>query len=219
VEFESASVQVVPRARGGQFLATWSRDVAGNLADITLRAVRVLRGARAILAEDTRHTRKLLNHLGIRTPLWSLHEHNEKAKLSQVLRHLDMGDALALVSDAGTSGPASVCWSICPSVCLIVFPLFCSLSCTGMPAISDPGLLLVAAAVEAGHRVYPIPGPSAALAALVASGLPTAEFMFVGFLPAKAMARRRRLQELTGELLVRTGHNFPTAVDSIYPTV
>ncbi|KAK9824473.1 hypothetical protein WJX72_010617 [[Myrmecia] bisecta] len=122
--------------------------------------------ADAVLAEDTRHSRKLLTHLGISTPLISFHTHNEAARQNKVLERLDAGAALALISDAG------------------------------MPAISDPGADLVAAVVQAGHRVIPIPGPSAVLSALVASGLSTSEFLFAGFLPPKAGARKKRLQEL-----------------------
>ncbi|KAK9839617.1 hypothetical protein WJX81_001224 [Elliptochloris bilobata] len=124
--------------------------------------------ASVILAEDTRHTSKLLKHFGVRTPLISFHGHNEYSKADQVLERLRAGAAVALVSDAG------------------------------MPAVSDPGAGLVAAAAAAGLRVTPVPGPSAVLSALVASGLPTAEFHFAGFLPPKAHARRQRLAQLAG---------------------
>lgn len=138
----------------------------GNLEDVTVRALRVLREAAGILAEDTRRTRVLLDHHGISTRPRSLHAHNERARVAEVLATLEGGGSMALVSDAGT------------------------------PLVSDPGERLVAAVVEAGHEVVPIPGPSAVLAALVASGLETTPFLFVGFLPRKAGERRRRLEDL-----------------------
>ncbi|MBW2396918.1 MAG: 16S rRNA (cytidine(1402)-2'-O)-methyltransferase, partial [Deltaproteobacteria bacterium] len=119
-----------------------------------------------ILAEDTRHTRVLLDHHGIGTRPRSLHAHNERARVAEVLEALDEGGSIALVSDAGT------------------------------PLVSDPGERLVAAVAAAGHEVVPIPGPSAVLAALVASGLETTPFLFVGFLPRKAGERRARLSGL-----------------------
>lgn len=137
----------------------------GNLEDITLRALRILREVQLIAAEDTRHTRKLLAHYDIHTPLTSYHEHNRFAKLPAILDALNRGD-VALVSDAG------------------------------MPGISDPGVELVQAAVQAGHTVSPVPGPSALIAALVASGLPTEAFAFFGFLPRKPDERRACLQNL-----------------------
>jgi 16S rRNA (cytidine1402-2'-O)-methyltransferase len=138
----------------------------GNLEDITLRAARVLREANLIACEDTRHTRKLLNHLALDKPLWSYHEHNEKIRAPELVGRLKAGQSVALVSDAGT------------------------------PLVSDPGFRLVEAAIAAGIEVCPIPGPSAALAALAASGLPTDSFRFCGFLPAKSAQRRRALEEL-----------------------
>ena len=132
----------------------------GNLEDVTLRALRVLREADLVLAEDTRRTRILLSRHDIRTRPRSFHAHNEAQRSGEVLEALSRGSSVALVSDAGT------------------------------PAISDPGERLVAAAIEAGHAVVPVPGPSAVLSALVASGLPTAPFLFLGFLP-----RRRGEQE------------------------
>ena len=136
----------------------------GNLEDITLRAVRTLRDADRILAEDTRHTVRLLQHLGLRTPLSSLHGHNEQSRVAQVLGWLAEGQRLALVSDAGT------------------------------PAISDPGQVLVAAARAAGHRVVPIPGACAFVAAASAAGLPTDRLHFLGFLPGRPGRRRKALQ-------------------------
>ena len=132
----------------------------GNLEDITARALRVLREAGLIAAEDTRHTRQLLAHFDIHSPMTSYYEHNKLAKLDQILSALAAGD-VALVSDAGT------------------------------PGLSDPGYELVRAALHAGHAVVPIPGPSALLAALVASGLPTDAFVYLGFLPRKGSDRQR----------------------------
>jgi 16S rRNA (cytidine1402-2'-O)-methyltransferase len=132
----------------------------GNLEDITLRALRVLREARIVAAEDTRRTARLLTHYGITTPTLSLHAHNEHARTPGLLDRLRAGESIALVTDAGT------------------------------PLLSDPGLGLVRAAIEADLRVEPIPGPSAILAALVASGLPAREFLFLGFPPNKSRARK-----------------------------
>ena len=140
----------------------------GNLEDITQRALRTLRAVELIAAEDTRHTRKLLEHYKIDTPLISYHEHNKLVRVERLLETLDRGE-VALVSDAGT------------------------------PGLSDPGYLLVQAALAAGHRVSPIPGPSAPIAALVASGLPTDAFIFLGYLPRKTAERRRLLKNLAGE--------------------
>jgi 16S rRNA (cytidine1402-2'-O)-methyltransferase len=138
----------------------------GNLGDITLRALDVLKRADRIACEDTRQTQKLLNHFGIATPTVSLHEHNEHERAVELVERLRNGARVALVSDAGT------------------------------PGISDPGSRLVTEAIAAGVAVIPIPGANAALSALVASGLPTDEFQFIGFLPEKAGARRTRLEAL-----------------------
>ncbi len=140
----------------------------GNLEDVTLRALRVLREADLLLAEDTRRTRTLLDRHGIALLPRSLHAHNEAARSDEVLEALAAGRQVALVSDAGT------------------------------PLVSDPGERLVARAIAAGHRVVPVPGASAALAALVASGLPARAFCFVGFLPRKAGERAARLAALAG---------------------
>ncbi len=140
----------------------------GNLEDVSLRALALLERVGTLLAEDTRHTRKLLTRFGIRRRVRSHHEHNEQRSIPQVLRALATGGSVALVSDAGT------------------------------PAISDPGQRLVRAVIEAGHAVVPVPGPSAPLAALVASGLPTDRFCFVGYPPRTAAARLRFLRELRG---------------------
>lgn len=137
----------------------------GNLEDITLRALRVLREARLIAAEDTRHTRTLLERYEITTPCISYHEHNKLARRDEILTALLEGD-VALVSDAGT------------------------------PALSDPGFELVGACIEAGFVVSPIPGPSAPIAALVASGLSSERFAYVGFLPRRSAERRALLAEM-----------------------
>lgn len=155
-----------PLAPGLYLVAT----PVGNLEDITLRALRVLRTADRIACEDTRQTRKLLERYGITTPTLSSHEHNEAARSRQLLAELKQGARIAVVSDAGT------------------------------PGISDPGMVLAAAAMAAGIPVYPIPGASAALTALVASGLSTESFYFLGFPPAKAGARRTVLEELAERL-------------------
>ena len=141
----------------------------GNLADITARALDVLRAVDVIAAEDTRHSRTLITHFGLDTPLMSLHEHNEHAAMAAVLQRLSAGDAVALISDAGT------------------------------PLISDPGFPLVRAAREQGYAVIPVPGACAAIAALSVGGLPTDRFVFEGFLPAKSQARVTRLAELQRE--------------------
>jgi 16S rRNA (cytidine1402-2'-O)-methyltransferase len=138
----------------------------GNLGDITLRALDILRRVDLIACEDTRQTQKLLNHFEIATPTVSCHEHNEHRRAEELLASLKTGARIALVSDAG------------------------------MPGISDPGTWLATEAIAAGLAVIPIPGANAALSALGASGLPTGEFHFIGFLPEKAGARRTRLEEL-----------------------
>jgi 16S rRNA (cytidine1402-2'-O)-methyltransferase len=137
----------------------------GNLEDITLRALRVLREAPLIAAEDTRHTRKLLNHFGIATRALSYHQHSPAAREEAILGALAAGD-VALVTDAG------------------------------MPGISDPGQPLVAAALAAGHTVVPVPGPTAVIAALAASGLPSDQFTFLGFLPRRSAERRQALADV-----------------------
>jgi 16S rRNA (cytidine1402-2'-O)-methyltransferase len=141
----------------------------GNLGDITLRALEVLRGVDRIACEDTRQTQKLLNHFQISTPTVSCHQHNERQRAEELVKALKAGGRIALVSDAG------------------------------MPGISDPGGWLVPAAIAAQIPVIPVPGANAALSALVASGLPTDEFHFIGFLPEKAGARRTRLEKLAAE--------------------
>ncbi len=141
----------------------------GNLADFTARAQTVLAGVQQILAEDTRHSAKLLKAYGISTPLLSLHEHNEEVRTTEVLERLARGEALALISDAGT------------------------------PLISDPGFRLVCAVRDRNLAVTAIPGPSALTAALSIAGQPTDRFVFEGYLPARAGTRRNRLDALAGE--------------------
>lgn len=138
----------------------------GNLADWSARAISVLRAAHTIYAEDTRHSQTLLNHHDIRTPLRSLHEHNEQQRVAELAGLLSQGETLALISDAGT------------------------------PLISDPGFKLVRELRAQGCRVSPLPGPCALIAALSCAGLPTDRFSFEGFLPAKNGPRRERLQAL-----------------------
>ncbi|MBE9001940.1 MULTISPECIES: 16S rRNA (cytidine(1402)-2'-O)-methyltransferase [unclassified Nostoc] len=141
----------------------------GNLEDITFRAVRILQTVDIIAAEDTRHTGKLLQHFQVKTPQVSYHEHNRTSRIPELLEHLINDKAIALVSDAG------------------------------MPGISDPGYELVKACIEAGISVVPIPGASAAITALSASGLPTDRFVFEGFLPAKTQQRQEYLESLQTE--------------------
>lgn len=138
----------------------------GNLEDITLRALRTLRECDLIACEDTRHTRKLLNRYEIQKPLISCHEHNEHERAQQLVQRVQAGQAVAIVSDAG------------------------------LPGISDPGYRVVQAAIAAGVRVIPIPGPSAVDTAVVASGLPTDSFLYAGFLPAKSGQRIKALEAL-----------------------
>ena len=141
----------------------------GNLEDVTLRALRILREVSVIAAEDTRRTARLLQHYSISTPTTSLHQHNEGLRGPVLLSRLQAGESIALVSDAGT------------------------------PVVSDPGSSLVASAHAAGIRVEPIPGASAAVAALSASGLPAEEFTFLGFPPARGKARKTWFESLAGE--------------------
>lgn len=138
----------------------------GNLDDLTYRAVRVLSEVDIVACEDTRHSQKLLHHYGIKAKTVSYHEHNERDRAGELLASINSGLDVAIVSDAGT------------------------------PGISDPGFRVVRMALEAGLRVVPIPGPTALVSALVASGLPSDEFFFAGFLPARSGARRTRLAEL-----------------------
>ncbi|PAU75665.1 16S rRNA (cytidine(1402)-2'-O)-methyltransferase [Halomonas salipaludis] len=140
----------------------------GNLDDLSPRAARLLGEVALIAAEDTRHSARLLRHLGLERPMLSLHEHNEAARVAQLAERLVAGDDVALISDAGT------------------------------PLICDPGFVLVRELRAAGHRIVPVPGPCALVAGLSAAGLPTDRFTFIGFLPAKSAARRARLESLAG---------------------
>ena len=151
----------------------------GNLEDVTLRALRVLREVSLIAAEDTRRTARLLQHYSISTPTTSLHEHNERSRTPGLVGRLCAGESIALVSDAGT------------------------------PIVSDPGTFLVAAAHAAGVRVEAVPGPSAVIAALSASGLAEREFVFLGFPPARALARRTWLEKLAKEERVMVVYEAP----------
>lgn len=151
----------------------------GNLEDITFRAVRTLKEVDLIAAEDTRHSRKLLSHFGIATQLTAYHDHNERLKSDFLLSQLREGKSLALITDAGT------------------------------PCIADPGYRIVQAAVAAGIRVIPIPGPSAVMAALSAAGLPTDRFAFEGFLPPRQGKRRAYLAELAAEERVLLFYEAP----------
>ena len=161
----------------------------GNLEDITLRAVRVLKQADLIACEDTRQTQKLLNHYGIETPATSYHEHNEAARAAELVEKLVGGARIAVVSDAG------------------------------MPGISDPGFRVVSLAIERGVPVVPIPGAAAFVSALVASGLPTESFSFRGFLSPKSAARRRQLDQVRDsaqtEIFYEAPHRILAALDDL----
>jgi 16S rRNA (cytidine1402-2'-O)-methyltransferase len=160
----------------------------GNLEDMSPRALRILREAHLIAAEDTRHTRQLLTHFDIHSPLTSYYEHNKLTKLEAVLSALGQGD-VALVSDAGT------------------------------PGINDPGYELVKAALEAGYNVSPVPGPSAPIAALAASGLPTDSFLYLGYLPRKSSERKEFLQKVADQphtlVFLETPHRLLDALDDL----
>lgn len=151
----------------------------GNLDDLSPRATRTLASVDVVAAEDTRHSGRLLSHLGIQKRMIALHEHNEKDRAAGILTELDAGRDVALVSDAGT------------------------------PLISDPGFVLVREARAAGHRVSPIPGPCALVAALSAAGLPTDRFLYVGFLPAKRSGRRASLDLLSSEVATLVFYESP----------
>jgi len=161
----------------------------GHLGDMTPRAITVLQGVDVIAAEDTRHSAPLLRHFDIATPTIALHEHNEREQSGRLVARLRAGEAVALISDAGT------------------------------PLLSDPGYHLVRAAHEAGVRVVPVPGASAAITALSVSGLPTDRFTFEGFLPAKTAARRARLAELQADprtlIFYEAPHRIAAALDDM----
>jgi len=161
----------------------------GNLEDITLRAVRILGAVDRIIAEDTRHSRRLLDHLGISRPLLTLHEHNEDEVLPRLLTLLETGESLALISDAGT------------------------------PLISDPGFPLVRACRESGIELIPVPGPSALITALSVSGLPSDHFCFHGFLPRRRTARTALLEKLSGDtgtlIFYESSHRIESALQDL----
>lgn len=158
----------------------------GNLADISERAIAVLREVQAIAAEDTRHSGQLLQHLGVRNELFALHEHNERQRTEAVMQRLRNGDSIALISDAGT------------------------------PLISDPGYVLVQQCRAAGLKVVALPGPCAITTALSGAGLPTDRFTFGGFLPAKGQQRRKVLQALISEPRTMVFYESPhRIVDSL----
>lgn len=158
----------------------------GNLEDITLRAVRILSEVDLVAAEDTRHSRRLLDHYGVRTSLLSYYEHNAEQRLEPLLEKLQAGESIALISDAGT------------------------------PCIADPGYRLVLACHVAGVAVVPIPGPSASITALCAAGVPTDRFAFEGYLPSKAKARQDLLRQLGSEprtlVFYETPHRLVSAL-------
>lgn len=154
----------------------------GNLADLSARAAEVLKSVPWVAAEDTRHSAPLLKHLGSAARLLPAHQHNEHEAAEKICARLAAGESVALISDAGT------------------------------PGISDPGARVVAAVRAAGHRIVPLPGPCAAIAALSAAGLPDARFLFVGFLPAKAGQRREVLGELAGEAAALVFYEAPHRV-------
>ncbi len=154
----------------------------GNLEDITLRAIRVLKQADLIACEDTRQTQKLLNHCGIEKPTISYHEHNEASRAAELVEKLARGARIAVVTDAGT------------------------------PGVSDPGFRLVSLAIQRGIPVVPLPGPAAFVTALVASGLPLESFSFRGFLPPKSGARRRELEKIHGSRSTEIFYETPPRI-------
>lgn len=156
----------------------------GNLNDITLRAIEVLKQVDVIAAEDTRHSKKLLDHYGVDTRLMSVHDHNEEAKIESIKNLLSDGQSVALISDAGT------------------------------PLISDPGFRLVRQLRADGFQVVAIPGPCAAIAALSVAGLPTDRFLFEGFLPAKQQARRAQLELLANESATLVFYESPKRIEA-----
>ncbi len=161
----------------------------GNLGDITARALETLQSVQLIAAEDTRHSARLMQHFGITTQMWALHDHNERAQADRIVQRLSEGENIALISDAGT------------------------------PLISDPGYHLVRKVRDAGFRVVPLPGACALIAALSASGLPTNRFAFEGFLPAKTLARQQRLEQVVADtrtlMFYESPHRLLASLDTM----
>ena len=189
---ETSDQPIIPAASGTLRTAPGLYLVGtpiGNLEDITLRALRILREVDLIACEDTRHSQKLLNHYGITSRVTSYHEHNELARAPELVRKLEQGTRIALVTDAG------------------------------MPGISDPGFRLISLAIGHGIPVIPIPGPSAFLTAIAASGLPTESFRFHGFLPPKRSGRRQMLESIKSssqtEIFYEAPHRIRESVEDI----
>ena len=172
------------RSSGGEGTLFLVATPIGNLEDITQRALHTLGTVQAVAAEDTRRTRRLLDHFGLSVPVVSLFEHNERARIPGLVRRMAAGESIAMVTDAGS------------------------------PGIADPGYRLVRAAIDAGLRVESVPGASALIAALQVSGLPTDAFTFVGFLPVKSGARRRRLEELSERRETSVAFESPHRIDA-----
>jgi len=177
-ESDQSALQTLKPSDNGGTLYIVATPI-GNLEDLSSRAAKVLSEVAVIAAEDTRHSGRLLQHLGINKPLIALHDHNERGRVKSILDQLLAGADVALISDAGT------------------------------PLISDPGYVLVREARAEGVRVSPIPGPCALVAALSAAGLPTDRFLFVGFLPAKRTGRRTALDELRKEISTLVFYESP----------
>lgn len=161
----------------------------GNLDDLSRRAEQVLGRVDLVAAEDTRHSGRLLQHLGLSKPMWALHDHNERERASALLDRIERGESVALISDAGT------------------------------PLISDPGYVLVKAARQRGVVVTPVPGACAMVAALSAAGLPTDRFLFEGFLPAKAVGRRKALAALVRETATIVFYESPRRIQGMMDDV
>ncbi|RBP49853.1 16S rRNA (cytidine(1402)-2'-O)-methyltransferase [Arenicella xantha] len=185
-ETESDSHQLSTADRGHLYIVA---TPIGNLADISQRALDTLKAVDIILAEDTRHSKRLLNHYGVNRPLRSCHEHNEQSMVDWVAEQLSQGQNLALISDAGT------------------------------PLISDPGFVLVRALRDLGHSVLTIPGPSSIIAALSIAGLPTDGFIYDGFLPAKSSARKTALSAYLAQprtvVLLESSHRIEACLRDV----
>jgi 16S rRNA (cytidine1402-2'-O)-methyltransferase len=176
-----SSSDPAPESSGSLFIVA---TPIGNLGDVTFRAVEVLKSVSVVVAEDTRHSRPLLTHLGVETPMSAYHEHNEARESPRLVARMLGGESIALISDAGT------------------------------PLLSDPGARLVAAAVAAGVRVVPIPGASALLAAIVASGISAEQFTFIGFLPRKGGERDAMLRSIARSAFTTVVYESPQRVEA-----